>query len=145
MTEGATREMLPPEKSFGGLLVMLRRTFAGALPLALFAAPVRAQATKKLVVYTSNDSTLNDLVFGAFRTETGIEVEPVAAGSGVVMRRLQAEKARPLGDIVWGVSRSLLQTNKTLFEPYASKNIAATRRNTATPTICGSATTCICW
>src|SRR6478736_7546933 len=81
-----------------------------------------AQAQKKLVVYTSNDSTLNDLVFGAFKTETGIEVEPVAAGSGVVMRRLQAEKARPLGDIVWGVSRSLLQTNKTLFEPYISKN-----------------------
>ncbi len=105
---------------------MLRRTFAGVLPLALLATPVRAQAAKKLVVYTSNDSTLNDLVFGAFRNETGIEVEPVAAGSGVVMRRLQAEKARPLGDIVWGVSRSLLQTNKALFEPYASKNRDAT-------------------
>jgi iron(III) transport system substrate-binding protein len=105
---------------------MLRRTFAGALPLALLASPVRAQATKKLVVYTSNDSTLNDLVFAAFAKETGIEVEPVAAGSGVVMRRLQAEKARPLGDIVWGVSRSLLQTNKALFEAYVSKNRDAT-------------------
>jgi iron(III) transport system substrate-binding protein len=105
---------------------MLRRTFAATLPLALLAAPVRAQAAKKLVVYTSNDSTLNDLVFGAFRNESGIEVEPVAAGSGVVMRRLQAEKARPLGDIVWGVSRSLLQTNKALFEPYSSKNRDAT-------------------
>jgi iron(III) transport system substrate-binding protein len=81
-----------------------------------------AQAQKKLVVYTSNESTLNDLVFGAFKKETGIEVEPVAAGSGVVVRRMQAEKARPLGDIVWGISRSLLQTNKALFEPYASKN-----------------------
>jgi iron(III) transport system substrate-binding protein len=104
---------------------MLRRTLAGALPLALLAAPARAEA-KKLVVYTSNDSTLNDLVFGAFAKETGIEVEPVAAGSGVVIRRLQAEKARPLGDIVWGVSRSLLQTNKALFEPYAFKNRDAT-------------------
>jgi iron(III) transport system substrate-binding protein len=85
-----------------------------------------AWAQKKLVVYTSNESTLNDLVFGAFKKETGIEVEPVAAGSGVVMRRLQAEKARPLGDIVWGVSRSLLQTNSALFEPYASKNKDAT-------------------
>ncbi len=85
-----------------------------------------AQAQKKLVVYTANDSTLNDLVFGAFKKETGIEVEPVAAGSGVVIRRLQAEKARPLGDIIWGVSRSLLQTNKVLFEPYASKNKGAT-------------------
>jgi iron(III) transport system substrate-binding protein len=105
---------------------MLRRTFAAALPLTLFAPPTRAQAPKKLVVYTSNDSTLNDLVFGAFKAETGIEVEPVAAGSGVVVRRLQAEKARPLGDIIWGVSRSLLQTNKTLFEPYVSKNRDAT-------------------
>ncbi|WP_395714635.1 extracellular solute-binding protein [Reyranella sp.] len=105
---------------------MFRRTFIGAVPLTLLAAPLAAQASKKLVVYTSNDSTLNDLVFGDFRKETGIEVEPVAAGSGVVMRRLQAEKARPLGDIVWGVSRSLLQTNKALFEPYASKNIDAT-------------------
>src|SRR5580704_8760228 len=97
--------MVQPEKSSGGFLVMFRRTFAAALPLALFAPSTRAQAPKKLVVYTSNDSTLNDLVFGAFKTETGIEVEPVAAGSGVVMRRRQAEKARPLGDIIWGVSR----------------------------------------
>ena len=28
------------------------------------------------------------------------DVEPVAAGSGVLARRLQAEKARPLGDII---------------------------------------------
>jgi iron(III) transport system substrate-binding protein len=89
-----------------------------------FAAPASAQ--KKLVVYTSNESTLNDLVFGAFTKETGIVVEPVSAGSGVVVRRLQAEKARPLGDIVWGISRSLLQTNKALFQPYASKNKDAT-------------------
>lgn len=89
--------------------------------LAVFAVGA-AQAQKKLVVYTSNESTLDDLVFGAFTKETGIVVEPVAAGSGVVMRRLQAEKARPLGDIVWGVSRSLLETNKALFAPYASKN-----------------------
>ncbi len=93
-----------------------------ALLLGAMVAAGGAQAQKKLVVYTSNDSTLNDLVFGAFTKETGIAVEPVAAGSGVVVRRLQAEKDRPLGDIIWGVSRSLLQTNKTLFAPYVSKN-----------------------
>jgi len=96
-----------------------------SLTLAL-AAPGMASAEKRLVVYTSNESTLNDLVFGAFTKETGIVVEPVSAGSGVVMRRLQAEKARPLADIVWGVSRSLLQTNRALFQPYASKNKDAT-------------------
>ena len=98
---------------------------AAALVSALAASSVASSAAwaqKKLVVYTSNESTLNDLVLAAFKKETGIEVEPVAAGSGVVIRRLQAEKANPLGDIIWGVSRSLLQTNKALFLPYASKN-----------------------
>ena len=85
-----------------------------------------AQAQKKLVVYSANDSTLNDLVFAAFAKETGIVVEPVAAGSGVLVRRLQSEKARPQGDIVWGVSRSLLETNKSLFEAYVSRNKDAT-------------------
>ena len=94
---------------------MMRRM--AVLGLALRGFPARrAQAQKKLVVYTSNESTLNELVFAAFTKETGIEVEPVAAGSGVVIRRLQAEKERPLGDIIWGVSRSLLQTNKALFD-----------------------------
>jgi iron(III) transport system substrate-binding protein len=100
-------------------------TRASWLAIGTAGGAARAQQ-KKLVVYTSNESTLNDLVFGAFKKETGIEVEPVAAGSGVVVRRMQAEKARPLGDIVWGISRSLLQTNKALFEPYASKNKDAT-------------------
>ena len=105
---------------------MKRSTFWWGALASLLLLGGSASAQQKLVVYTSNESTLNDLVFGAFKKETGIEVEPVAAGSGVVIRRLQAEKARPLGDIIWGVSRSLLQTNKALFEPYASKNKAAT-------------------
>src|SRR5215475_6866330 len=113
------------QQSRWGLRIMLRRRLVGALPLVLLAPAVRAQS-RKLVVYSANDSTLNDLVFNAFRAETGIAVEPVAAGSGVLMRRLQAEKASPLSDIVWGVSRSLLQTNKALFAPYASKNRDAT-------------------
>ncbi len=103
---------------------MMRRMAVLGLALLAF-SPVAAQAQKKLVVYTSNESTLNDLVFGAFTKETGITVEPVVAGSGVVIRRLQAEKDRPLGDIIWGISRSLLQTNKALFTPYASKNKGA--------------------
>lgn len=101
-------------------IATLGLAFAAMLPVAAGAQQ------KKVVVYTSNESTLNDLVFSAFTKETGIVVEPVVAGSGVVIRRLQAEKDRPLGDIVWGISRSLLQTNKALFTPYASKNKDAT-------------------
>ena len=49
-------------------------------------------------------------------------MEGVEAGSGVVFRRIQSERERPLGDIVWGVSRTLLRANKALLAPYASKN-----------------------
>src|SRR5436309_815904 len=81
-----------------------------------------AMAAGKVVVYTANDSNLNRFVFEAFTKETGIEVEPVEAGSGVVFRRINSEKERPLGDVVWGVSRTLLRANKALLAPYEFKN-----------------------
>jgi len=103
---------------------MLNRRMIAALLFALAAAgtggPAGAQG--KVVVYTSNDSNLNRFVYDAFKKETGIEVEGVEAGSGVVFRRIASEKDRPLGDVVWGVSRTLLRANKALLAPYASKN-----------------------
>ena len=103
--------------------MLTRRTMA-KLMLAGAAGVIgsKAQAAGKVVVYTSNDSNLNRFVFEAFTKETGIEVEPVEAGSGVVFRRVASERERPLGDIVWGVSRTLLRANKALLAPYASKN-----------------------
>ena len=107
---------------------LTRRFFGCALLLILAAAcpGTMAMAQQKIVVYSSNDSTLHKLAFSAFTKETGIEVEPVSAGSGVVIKRIQTEKDRPGGDIIWGVSRSLLDTNKQYFLPYASKNKDAT-------------------
>lgn len=97
---------------------MMKLVLAG-IAIAL-SAPAFGQG--KVVVYTSNDSNLNRMVFDAFKKETGIEVEQVEAGSGVVFRRVASERERPLGDIVWGVSRTLLRANKALLAPYASKN-----------------------
>jgi iron(III) transport system substrate-binding protein len=98
---------------------------AAALLLGLAAADGARAADKKVVIYSANESVLDDLVFGAFTKETGIEVQPVAAGSGVLVKRLSSEKERPQGDIIWGVSRSLLQSNVALFAPYRSKNVDA--------------------
>ena len=84
-----------------------------------------AEAEQKLVIYSANDSTLNDMVSAAFTKETGIKVEMVSTGSGVLMKRIRAEKDNPQGDVIWGVSRSLLQTNKAYFSPYVSKENAA--------------------
>src|SRR2546423_8396066 len=99
-----------------------RRMFTLLIAGAAIAVAGSAAAQGKVVVYTSNDSNLNRFVFDAFKKETGIEVEPVEAGSGVIFRRMASERERPLGDIVWGVSRTLLRTNKALLAPYASKN-----------------------
>jgi iron(III) transport system substrate-binding protein len=82
----------------------------------------RAQPDKQVVIYSANESTLNTLVFSTFEKETGIKVQPVAAGSGVLVKRIVSEKDRPLGDVIWGVSRSLLETNRVYFAPYRSKN-----------------------
>jgi iron(III) transport system substrate-binding protein len=104
--------------------MLTRRTLTAALIAASVASamPGAALADGKVVVYTANDSNLNRFVFEAFTRETNIQVEPVEAGSGVVFRRLASERERPLGDIVWGVSRTLLRANKALLAPYASKN-----------------------
>jgi iron(III) transport system substrate-binding protein len=95
---------------------------AAALALVTFMQPGAASAQQKVVIYTANDSTLNDLVFAAFSKATGVQVEPVSAGSGVLFKRIAAEKDHPQADVVWGVSRSLLQSNTAYFAPYKSKN-----------------------
>lgn len=81
-----------------------------------------AGAQQQVVLYTSNEATLNKLIAGAFEKETGIAVNVISAGSGVVIKRLQSEKERPQGDLVWGISRSLLQTNVEFLDAYASEH-----------------------
>ena len=81
-----------------------------------------AGAQQRVVLYTSNDATLNKLIAAEFEKASGIAVDVISAGSGVVVKRLQSEKGRPQGDLVWGISRSLLQTNAEYFEPYASEH-----------------------
>ena len=100
------------------------RSLALATAIAVVAGAACA-AEDQLVVYSANESTLDNLVFEAFKKETGIQVQPVEAGSGVLVKRIAAEKDRPQGDILWGVSRSLMQTNADYFAPYRSKNVDA--------------------
>jgi iron(III) transport system substrate-binding protein len=94
-----------------------------AFALGAIAASGAARAqSKEVVIYSANEATLDQLVFDAFTKETGINVQPVTAGSGVLMKRIASEKDRPQGDIIWGVSRSLLESNAQHLASYASKN-----------------------
>ena len=102
---------------------MIRNTFgfAACAAAALFWAGL-AGAQQRVVLYTSNEATLNKLIAAEFEKATGIAVDVISAGSGVVIKRLQSEKDRPQGDLVWGISRSLLQTNAQYFDAYASEH-----------------------
>ena len=103
----------------------MRRFGRGIAAAALVAALGWAggvEAQQRIVIYSSNDATLNKLVATEFTKATGVQADIVSAGSGVVIKRVETEKDRPQGDIVWGISRSLLQTNVQYFDSYASQN-----------------------
>jgi iron(III) transport system substrate-binding protein len=80
-----------------------------------------ALAEQHLVLYSANDDTVNSLVAAGFTQATGIKVDVISAGSGVLFRRLASENTNTQADVVWGTSASLLNQNKALFQPYAAK------------------------
>jgi iron(III) transport system substrate-binding protein len=91
----------------------------GVLALAAAAAP--AVAADHVVLYSANDDTVNKLVAEGFKKETGMTVNVVSTGSGVLFRRIASEQANPQADVVWGVSSALLKQNGKYFQPYAVK------------------------
>ena len=79
-----------------------------------------AKAAEEVTVYSSNMQALNDLAAAEFQKVTGIKVNMVRAPSGVAVKRMQAEKNNPQGDVFWGVSKVVLMANQGLLEPYKS-------------------------
>jgi iron(III) transport system substrate-binding protein len=45
----------------------------------------------------------------------------VVAGTGELIKRVEAEQARPLGDVVWSAGPEALGGKKALFEPYLAR------------------------
>jgi iron(III) transport system substrate-binding protein len=97
----------------------LARRFGFFVGFGLLAA-LPAWAEQRVVLYSANDDTVNKMVAGAFTKATGIDVDVVSAGSGVLFRRIASESARPQADVVWGTSASLLKDNSKYLEPYAA-------------------------
>ena len=88
--------------------------------ISVLAGPAMA-ADQHLVLYSANDDTVNKMVSTGFTAETGIQVDVISTGSGVLFRRLASEKDNTQADVVWGTSASLLNQNKAMFQPYAAK------------------------
>ena len=58
-----------------------------------------------------------------FEKQSGVKVEVIAAGTGELLKRVESEKANPLGDIFWGGSLNTMKPKANLFENYTSVNV----------------------
>jgi iron(III) transport system substrate-binding protein len=93
----------------------------GLMALAVSATMTPALGDQHVVLYSANDDTVNKMVADGFQQATGITVDLISTGSGVLFRRIASEQSNPQADVVWGVSSSLLKQNKQYFQPYATK------------------------
>ncbi|QIG92867.1 MULTISPECIES: extracellular solute-binding protein [unclassified Bradyrhizobium] len=91
------------------------------LAASLFAAGL-ASAQQSVVLYSANDDTVNKLVAEGFAKATGIKVDVVSTGSGVLVRRVASEAANPQGDVIWGVSATLLRLASPHLQAYPAKD-----------------------
>jgi iron(III) transport system substrate-binding protein len=98
---------------------ILARTVA--LAVSLFAAG-SAWAEQHVVLYSANDDTVNKLVAEGFAKATGIKVDVVSTGSGVLVRRVTSEAANPQGDVIWGVSAAILRLASPYLQAHPAKD-----------------------
>ncbi|MBR0787816.1 extracellular solute-binding protein [Bradyrhizobium manausense] len=92
-----------------------------ALAVSLLAAG-SAWAEQHVVLYSANDDTVNKLVADGFAKATGIKVDVVSTGSGVLVRRITSEATNPQGDVIWGVSATILRLASPYLQPYPAKD-----------------------
>lgn len=80
------------------------------------------EKTDKLVIYCPHPLSFINPLVSEFEKQSGVKVEVVAAGSGELLKRVESEKANPLGDIFWGGSLGTMKPRANLFENYTSAN-----------------------
>lgn len=81
-----------------------------------------ASAEDGLVIYCPHPIAFINPLVEEFEKESNIKVEVIAAGSGELLKRVESEKANPLGDIFWGGSLNTMKPKADLFENYTSAN-----------------------
>lgn len=87
--------------------------------------PALAQSGS-VVIYTSNNAQAFDAVSEVARKRMpGVKLSAITGGSGQLLRRLEAEAAKPQGDVFWSSSANTLGAFTPLFEPYRSPELAA--------------------
>ena len=85
----------------------------------------KKEEAKEVTVYSPNQTEIINPIVKEFQDRTGIKVNLVTGGTGELLKRIQAEKDNPLGDVIWGGGAESLEAYKDYFEPYKSTEDAA--------------------
>jgi iron(III) transport system substrate-binding protein len=103
-----------------------RSLLALSAATSLSAALPRGAAAQggQVVAYTAFAESVTAMT-PPFKARTGQDVQLVAAGSGELVRRIVAEKARPLADAIISVGGESIDANPAVFAKYAPKEDAA--------------------
>ncbi len=102
------------------------RTLCAVMVATGFAGVSQAQtASKKLVVYCPHPLVFIEPIVKKFEAVTGIQTEVVAAGTGELLKRVEAEASNPLTDVMWGGTLSVLEPSKKFFESYQSPEVSS--------------------
>ncbi|MBP1871725.1 iron(III) transport system substrate-binding protein [Ensifer adhaerens] len=96
---------------------------ATTMLLAGFAAAGAAAADP--VIYTTNPVPAVEAVQAVIKEKAGLTTGIITGGSGVLLRRIEAEKAAPQGDVFWSSSANTMGAFKDVLEPYTSPELAA--------------------
>ena len=92
-----------------------------------FALPAFAQSPSgSAVIYTSNSEQAVTAVQDTGRKLLpNVKLSTITGGSGQLLRRLEAEAAKPQGDVFWSSSANTLGAFKSLFEPWKAPDLNA--------------------
>ena len=109
----------------------MRRLLAVLLCVVLLVpmagAPTAESADERLVIYTAYEENELKTFWEQFRKdlpELAAKASYIRGSTGPIIARLEAEKANPQADVVWGVFNDYMTgaATKGLLEPYAAKD-----------------------
>ncbi len=78
---------------------------------------------EELIIYCSHPLDLMNTILDDFKLKNPeIKVDVVTAGTGELLKRIEAERENPLGDALWGGTLNSVKSKSDLFESYVSTN-----------------------
>lgn len=102
---------------------MQSRGVVAAIATALSLVATQAVANEA-VMYTSNNVQVMDTATDvAKKIAPNLTIQKVTSGTGALMKRIEAESGKPLGDVVWGAGFGTMVAFKQNFQPYQSPDM----------------------